>query len=47
MVNETQNLELTENFLEEEMEELVTLVNGNKTLEQYGYNFAFLKSFWE
>jgi len=43
MVSETYNLELSKNFLEEEM---VTLVNGNKSLEQDGYTFAFLKSFW-
>ncbi|GAU24549.1 hypothetical protein TSUD_148900 [Trifolium subterraneum] len=47
MLSEEENVSLTENFSLEEIKEVVWCSDGNKSPGPDGFNFAFLKNFWE
>jgi hypothetical protein len=47
VLSEGENVELTSIFTLEEIEEVVKSSDGNKSPGPDGFNFAFLKKFWE
>jgi hypothetical protein len=47
MLSEAENLFLTSPFMLEEIEEVVKQSDGNKSPGPDGFNFAFVKKFWE